>query len=101
MKGVIEEFLEKIGMKKKPTYDAKAGIPFLHPGRQADVYYADKKIGYIGELHPDVADTYSIGERTYIVLLIFQQLQKWQASIRSYRNCKVPSCNKRYQYGNA
>ena len=66
MKGVIEEFLEKIGMKKKPTYDAKAGIPFLHPGRQADVYYADKKIGYIGELHPDVADTYSIGERTYI-----------------------------------
>ena len=69
MKGVIEEFLEKIGMKKKPTYDAKAGIPFLHPGRQADVYYADKKIGYIGELHPDVADTYSIGERTYIVVI--------------------------------
>ena len=68
MKGVIEEFLEKIGMKK-PTYDAKAGIPFLHPGRQADVYYADKKIGYIGELHPDVADTYSIGERTYIVVI--------------------------------
>ena len=60
MKGVIEEFLEKIGMKKKPTYDAKAGIPFLHPGRQA---------GYIGELHPDVADTYSIGERTYIVVI--------------------------------
>ncbi len=68
MKGVIEEFLEKIGMKK-PTYDAKAGIPFLHPGRQADVYYADKKIGYIGELHPDVADIYSIGERTYIVVI--------------------------------
>lgn len=42
---------------------------FLHPGRQADVYYADKKIGYIGELHPDVADTYSIGERTYIVVI--------------------------------
>ena len=67
--GSVDFYSMKGGMKKKPTYDAKAGIPFLHPGRQADVYYADKKIGYIGELHPDVADTYSIGERTYIVVI--------------------------------
>ena len=83
MKGVIEEFLEKIGMKKKPTYDAKAGIPFLHPGRQADVYYADKKIvtseNFIRML-PIL--TQSVREHI-LLLLIFQQLQKWQASIRS------------------
>ncbi|MDE6914228.1 MAG: phenylalanine--tRNA ligase subunit beta, partial [Lachnospiraceae bacterium] len=35
MKGVVEEFLESIGMKKKATYDPNAGKPFLHPGRQA------------------------------------------------------------------
>lgn len=28
MKGVVEEFLDKIGMKKKETYDPKAGKPF-------------------------------------------------------------------------
>ena len=36
MKGVIEEFLEKIGMKKKPTYDAKAGICLLYTSDAAD-----------------------------------------------------------------
>lgn len=32
MKGVIEEFFDSIGMKKKPTYDPNAGRPYLHPG---------------------------------------------------------------------
>ncbi|MCR5704344.1 MAG: phenylalanine--tRNA ligase subunit beta, partial [Eubacterium sp.] len=33
MKGVVEEFLDQVGMKKKVSYDAKAGKSFLHPGR--------------------------------------------------------------------
>ena len=36
MKGVVEEFLDKIGMCKKEVYDPKAGKPFLHPGRQVE-----------------------------------------------------------------
>lgn len=39
MKGVIEEFLESIGMKDKKEYDPKAGKNFLHPGRQANIIY--------------------------------------------------------------
>ena len=69
MKGVVEEFLERIGMKNKPEYDPEAGISFLHPGRQADIIYDGTKIGYIGELHPDVADNYALGERTYLVVI--------------------------------
>jgi len=69
MKGVVEEFLERIGMKNKPEYDPAAGISFLHPGRQADIIYDGTKIGYIGELHPDVADNYALGERTYLVVI--------------------------------
>jgi phenylalanyl-tRNA synthetase beta chain len=69
MKGVVEEFFEKAGMKKKPSYDPAAGKVFLHPGRQANVVYGDKVIGYIGEVHPDVADTYGIGDRAYIAVL--------------------------------
>ena len=69
MKGVVEEFLERIGMRVKPEYNPEAGITFLHPGRQAEIIYDGTKIGYMGELHPDVADTYSLGDRTYIVVI--------------------------------
>ena len=69
MKGVCEEFFEKIGMKKKVTYDPKSGKPFLHPGRQANMIYKGKVVGYLGEVHPSVADNHSIGEKAYIAVI--------------------------------
>lgn len=69
MKGVVEEFLEKAGLSKKESYDPKAGKSFLHPGRQANIIYDGTVIGYLGEVHPDVADTYGIGERAYVAVI--------------------------------
>ena len=69
MKGVCEEFFEKIGMKKKVTYDPNSEKPFLHPGRQANMIYEGKVVGYLGEVHPSVADNYSIGEKAYIAVI--------------------------------
>ena len=63
MKGVVEEFLEKAGMHEEETYDPNAGKPSLHPGRQANIMYDGEVIGYLGEVHPQVADTYGIGEK--------------------------------------
>ena len=69
MKGVVEEFLERVGMRDVVIYDPQAGKNYLHPGRQAKISYHDTPIGYLGELHPDVADTYGIGTRVYIAVL--------------------------------
>lgn len=69
MKGVVEEFLEKIGMKKIVKYDKDSEKTFLHPGRQANIVYNNEVIGYMGEVHPQVADNYGIGERAYVVVL--------------------------------
>lgn len=69
MKGVCEEFFEKIGMRKKMEYDPKCGRPYLHPGRQANMVYEGKVVGYLGEVHPIVADNYGIGERAYVAVI--------------------------------
>ena len=69
MKGVCEEFFEKVGMKKRVTYDPQSGKPYLHPGRQANMVYGGKVVGYLGEVHPLVADTYGIGEKAYIAVI--------------------------------
>lgn len=66
LKGVIEEFLYKVGMKKLPSYNADAGKTFLHPGRQAEIIYEDIVVGYFGEVHPLVQEAYGIAERTYV-----------------------------------
>ena len=69
MKGVCEEFFEKAGMKKRVEYDPSDKKPYLHPGRQADMIYEGKKVGYLGEVHPLTADAYGIGERAYIAVI--------------------------------
>ncbi len=69
MKGVVEELLDKLGMRKRPEYHPKAGKPFLHPGRQAEVLYEGLVLGYLGEVHPQVADNYGIGGRAYVAVI--------------------------------
>ena len=69
MKGVVEEFLEQVGMKKKLTYNADAGKPFLHPGRQAEIIYNGTVIGYLGEVHPQVAENYDLKTRAYVAVI--------------------------------
>ena len=92
MKGVVEEFLEKIGMSARPEYDPEAGKTFLHPGRQAEILYKDTVIGYLGEVHPDVADTYGLGERTYIAVLDLQEILPFASFDRKYEGiAKFPA----------
>ncbi len=84
MKGVVEEFFEKIGMKEKETYDPNSGRSYLHPGRQADIIYEGSKIGFLGEVHPEVADTYGIGERAYVAVIDMPEVLKYATFDRKY-----------------
>ena len=84
MKGVVEEFFEKVGLHKKIGYDPASGKPFLHPGRQADILYRGKAVGYLGEVHPDVADNYGIGERAYLAVIDMPQIVEWATFDRKY-----------------
>ena len=92
MKGVIEEFFEKVGMHKRPHYDPSAGRPYLHPGRQADVIYDGVPVGYLGEIHPDVADSYRIGEKVYVAVLDMPALIPFTTFDRKYEGiAKYPA----------
>ena len=69
MKGVVEEFLNAVGMFENPKFNPDCERPYLHPGRKADIYYGDTLIGYMGEVHPEVCDNYSIGTKVYVAVL--------------------------------
>ncbi len=92
MKGVVEEFLDRIGMHKKETYDPKCGKPFLHPGRQAAIIYDGTQIGYMGEVHPAAASAYGIGERTYVAVLDMPSIVEKATFDRKYEGiAKFPA----------
>ena len=92
LKGVVEEFFESIGMKKKVEYDPKAGRNFLHPGRQAKIVYEGEELGYIGEVHPAVCDNYAIGTRVYIAVIDIMNVLDFATFDRKYEGiAKYPA----------
>ena len=76
MKGVIEALMQKMGLKDTAKYDPAAGKSFLHPGRQAKVLYGDKEVAYLGEVHPDVLDNFSIGQKAYVAVVDMKTLSE-------------------------
>ena len=92
MKGVVEEFLDKIGMHEKEVYDPNAGKSFLHPGRQANIVYDGTVIGYMGEVHPTVAANYGIGDRAYVAVLDMPSIVEKATFDRKYEGiANVPA----------
>lgn len=95
MKGVIEEFLYKVGMRKKPEYDPNAGRPYLHPGRQANVIYDGTVIGYLGEVHPTVAANYNMKDRVYIAVIDMPEIVSRATFDRKYEGiAKFPAATR-------
>lgn len=84
MKGVVEEFFSQVGMKERPEYDSRAGKTFLHPGRQALVSYQGTEIGYLGEVHPEVAASYGIGSRAYVAVIDLPSVLEYATFDRKY-----------------
>ena len=63
LKGVVEQVMAQFGAKVSYV---RATEPYLHPGRQAAAMLGEKPIAVFGEVHPDVAEDYGLGERTYV-----------------------------------
>ena len=92
MKGVVEECFEKLGMRKQPTYDPEAGKSFLHPGRQANIVYEGKVVGYLGEVHPQVLDNYNIGEKAYVAVIDIPSVLEFATFDRKFKGiAKYPA----------
>ena len=95
MKGVVEEFFDAVGMTRKKEYDPKAGKPFLHPGRQANIVYDGVVLGYLGEVHPLVLENYNIGTRAYVAVLDMPAIIPFTTFDRKYEGiAKFPAVSR-------
>jgi len=47
-------------------YISSSTEPFLHPGKSCGIYLKDKKIGFAGEVHPDVLEKSDLKNNLYV-----------------------------------
>lgn len=63
LKRVVKNIFEIL---RVPGFDVSAGGEgFLHPGRKAEIYAGEQKVGQMGEIAPDVQKNFELSMRTY------------------------------------
>ncbi|MGV8081989.1 MAG: hypothetical protein AB2L22_18255 [Syntrophales bacterium] len=48
--------------------------PFLHPGRSCDLFHGDLRLGFLGEVHPDVLSRLDLKSRAMVFELDVEAL---------------------------
>jgi len=65
LKGVVEQLLAKVNIEGV-KFDNKKTQPYLHPGKSCALMVEEKQVGYLGEVHPEVLNNYSIDQPVFI-----------------------------------
>lgn len=77
LKGDLEYLLEATGRKADFEFLPNRH-PALHPGRTAEVVSAGETVGWIGELHPQIATRLQLAGRVYLFELELKPLARRQ-----------------------
>ncbi len=84
LKGAVENIFDTLGVKKAKFVSNKEN-PTFHPGRCADIYCGDKKLGVMGQAHPSVAANYKIGGEVYLAELDFATMFECADGKKTYK----------------
>ena len=74
LKGAVEAILQDLRAEDVRFEVPCVPNPSYHPGRVADVYAGDRRIGVLGQIHPLVAQNYGVDAEFYCAELDFNQL---------------------------
>lgn len=92
LKGVLEDIMSALGLKGMSEYAPTTEYPFLHPGRQANVSLNGESVAYIGQVHPEVMDNYSMKGEVYVAVIDMPVLVEKATFDRKYEGvAKFPA----------
>ncbi|MFH1758869.1 MAG: phenylalanine--tRNA ligase subunit beta [Pseudomonadota bacterium] len=82
LKGTLETLLDGLGVSGY-RFLALQDEPFFQAGKSCQVEMNGKVLGEMGELHPDVSETWELGQQIFIFELNFQALAE-EAEARQF-----------------
>lgn len=90
LKGMVEQLLAELKIEDVEYIRANDSDVFdekyaLHPGRSAVILKDGAPLGIMGEVHPEVQETYEIGVKTYVAKLNIPELMAAAAEKITYQ----------------
>jgi phenylalanyl-tRNA synthetase beta chain len=73
LKGVVEALIDRLHITGMEV-NRNSELPFMHPGRCANLILNGQNAGFFGEVHPVVTKNYDLDVKVYIAEIDFQTL---------------------------
>jgi len=83
LKGDVDGLLTALGVGE--VVWRRSAEPFLHPGRGADLFVGDTRLGWAGELHPDVAAAFDLTGSCLVAELDLEAVAGQLAEIQTFQ----------------
>ena len=84
VKGAVEQLLERLGVMDWDIAASSEEYSY-HPGRCAVLTVGGERLGVLGEIHPQVAENYGIGERVYCFSLDIALMYQYAQHEKTYK----------------
>jgi phenylalanyl-tRNA synthetase beta chain len=84
LKGIVENIVDGLGVAKA-KYVRESENPSYHPGKTAALMVRNKKVGVLGEIHPDVSENYGVDVECYVAELDLDLLFEAATIVKSYK----------------
>ncbi len=83
LKTIVENVLHEFGAPRPML--APIRNPSLHPGRAASIALNGVEVGFLGEVHPQIAANWDLPGRAYIARIDFDALVRHVSLVRKYQ----------------
>lgn len=83
LKGAVEAVFNHFDIDAE--YKAQRENPTFHPGKCAEVFANGKKLGTLGEIHPEVCEAFGISARVYVAAFYMDGLFAARGGERLYK----------------
>ncbi|MBE6053042.1 MAG: phenylalanine--tRNA ligase subunit beta [Clostridium sartagoforme] len=84
LKGIVENALGSLGLSKV-MFTRESNNPSYHPGKTAVLMIGNKKVGILGEVHPDVSENYGVDVNCYLAELDLDLLFEYSKTDKKYK----------------
>lgn len=94
IKGILEASFDSLNMKGV-SFRQVTDVPSFHPGRTAELLVNDKRIGLVGEIHPDVLANFEIDTPCYVAEIdIMGMFETVDADVKFTQLPKFPAAER-------
>ena len=80
VKGVVETLIFALGLGDMLAFENDNPFAFMHPGSFSHISCSGKRVGFAGQLHPDVAVKWELNQPVFVFEICFEDLAGFSTS---------------------